>query len=225
MFTLVNYFSATFADFDIRALTLNAALPGHRFLSIPGISLQDCWVNCENRASCKSVNYKRQWHLCELNSAGGSTVLQHRVKGSVFYKKRNDATMVQCGSTACEGKMEVCDRTTGTCTVKECEPLQQKAERFVKGNMTSIGDKVLLGCKDRFSPSLGSNVTLTSRCGNDGKWLAEISCFMTCNNGSYRPSTSSETSYEVYEHGQWKTMPCPPGTAFSVYTCSCSIRL
>ncbi|XP_045181037.2 uncharacterized protein LOC123540247 [Mercenaria mercenaria] len=223
MFNLVNYFSATFADFDVRALTLNAAaLPEHRFLSIPGISLQDCWANCENRASCKSVNYKRQWHLCELNSVGDSKILQHRVRGSVFYKKRNDATKVQCGSTTCDGDMEVCDRTTGMCTVKECEPLQQKSERFVKGNIASMGDKALLGCKDGFSPSTGSNVTVTSRCGNDGIWLPEISCIKTC---QLRSSTSSETSYEVFEHGQWKTMPCSPGTAFSVDTCECSIIL
>jgi hypothetical protein len=32
------------------------------------LSIRECWSNCEQRASCKSINYDRIMRVCYLNS-------------------------------------------------------------------------------------------------------------------------------------------------------------
>jgi hypothetical protein len=90
----LNYLCIVFSKLDVRLLAHHTALEGSTYLTLSGMSLQDCWKNCENRVLCSSVNYMRLTHLCQLNygNHGSDSFVKSTVqrKGSVFYQKGNN---------------------------------------------------------------------------------------------------------------------------------------
>jgi hypothetical protein len=87
----LNYLGIVFSKLDVRLLAHHTALEGSTYLTLQGISVQDCWKNCENRVLCSSVNYMRLTHLCQLNYGyhGSDSIVKATVqrKGTVFYYK------------------------------------------------------------------------------------------------------------------------------------------
>jgi hypothetical protein len=86
-----NYLGIVFSKLDVRLLVHHTALEGSTYLTLSGMSLQNCWKNCENRVMCSSVNYMRLTHICQLNYGyhTSDSVVKAIVqrKGSVFYQK------------------------------------------------------------------------------------------------------------------------------------------
>lgn len=75
----------------------NHKLDGFIFKQIAGIRFQECWTNCEQRLSCKSINYQRRFHLCTLNSENDETRLTEGL-GFVF-KAKTGQNYVQVANT------------------------------------------------------------------------------------------------------------------------------
>lgn len=79
-------------------IRFNHLLEGFTFKQIPGISISDCLIQCEQRSSCKSINYKRRFHMCYLNSENDDGVNSEwliQAPGFIYKPKINDPTEIQ----------------------------------------------------------------------------------------------------------------------------------
>lgn len=74
-------------------MTHNRKLNGFTITQIPSISFGECVKNCEQRSSCKSVNYQRRFTLCSLNSESedpASGIMLTEAVGFVYKAKKKE---------------------------------------------------------------------------------------------------------------------------------------
>lgn len=73
-------------------------LEGFTFKQLPGISFGDCWMECEQRKGCKSINFMRRSNMCFLNSEnddGDNAKVLTEAVGFVYKPKKNIPNNVQ----------------------------------------------------------------------------------------------------------------------------------
>ena len=62
--------------FDTSKLVVGKKLSGNLLVYIIQVSVKRCWKECSNRQKCRSFNYVRSSHLCELNTAEKSSAVE-----------------------------------------------------------------------------------------------------------------------------------------------------
>ena len=62
--------------FDTSKLVVGKKLSGNLLVNIIQVSVKRCWKECSNRQKCRSFNYVRSSHLCELNTAEKSSAVE-----------------------------------------------------------------------------------------------------------------------------------------------------
>lgn len=75
-------------------------LEGFIFKQLQGISFGDCWMECDQRKACKSINYMRRSNkiMCFLNSEnddGDNAKMLTEALGFVYKPKKNNTNNVQ----------------------------------------------------------------------------------------------------------------------------------
>lgn len=175
---LVVIFVSTINMVEVRMATLpdvkfSKLLDGHTFRRLINISVNDCWMNCEHRAACLSVNYQRHTRLCELKSVANETALKNE-PFFMYIEKKTSTSSVECGKAMCNIS-EVCDIQTNQCVIKECQPLKESESISIIGNLLVNGSSVRIRCKPGFRSSHEQESSVRSVCQN-GKWSRNLEC-------------------------------------------------
>lgn len=165
------------APVSLNTLQFSTKLIGHVFRTFSKVSLIVCHDECLARVACKSYNYIRQTHTCELNTRDKKETPEHvnTVAGVVFNQKEDCS--VKHLDNECDGctSHEVCEKTgTLECKVEECQsppPVMPNANMF--GNRRNTGATVKYECQGNYV-MMGHPVT---ECLADGNWkVPEFKC-------------------------------------------------
>ena len=71
--------------FTTSNLVVGKKLSGNLLVYIIQVSVKRCWKECSNRQKCRSFNYARSSHLCELNTAEKSSTVELTDSPGYYY--------------------------------------------------------------------------------------------------------------------------------------------
>lgn len=77
-------FIGSVLSFDPTKIVYGRKLEGYTFRTVLEVSAKQCWHECASRQNCRSFNYIRRFHLCELNTQHPDYTESVEAKGYVF---------------------------------------------------------------------------------------------------------------------------------------------
>ncbi|XP_060563634.1 uncharacterized protein LOC132723005 [Ruditapes philippinarum] len=171
---------------------MSRKLIGYTLKTLAQTSLSTCADICQQKVNCKSINYNRKHHICELNSESDSDFLQI-TPGWLFSENDQlylEGNIYQCGHIQCQ-QNETCIKSGDKveCKIEECDSPSNVESETVLGNMNNVGNVLA----SEFDNGCGFSYFV---CNEEGRWqyLKEARYELIC---SYPPQHSP--GLEIHE--------------------------